>query len=71
MEPTSLIASAISLGSLTVTCGGILYLLVIYRRTMRQYKAQMDQTVIEVRRQNDALEALMSDHARRLAMLER
>lgn len=71
MDTPSLIASAVSFGSLIVTCGGILYLLVVYRRVMRQYKAQMDQTVIEMRRQNDALELLMGDHARRLSQLER
>jgi hypothetical protein len=71
MEPISTLASAISFASLTITCGGILYLLLVYRRTMRQYKAQMDQTVLEMRRQNDALETLMGDHAQRLARLER
>ena len=60
---------AISGASVIVMAGGMIYLLVVYRRSMRQYKQQMDQTVIEMRRQNDALEALIADHDRRLKQL--
>jgi predicted histidine transporter YuiF (NhaC family) len=70
LETGALINTVISMVSLSMMVGGIVYLLLMYRRTMRQYKLQMDQTVLEMKRQNDALEILLKQHATRLARLE-
>jgi predicted histidine transporter YuiF (NhaC family) len=71
LEAGALVNTVISMVSLSMMVGGIVYLLLMYRRTMRQYKLQMDQTVLEMKRQNDALEILLQQHATRLARLER